>query len=279
MEEITKSVITPDNIKKHTVNKYQFKGIGQVGGSKSSNSKDDSKKIKPIESSNLSTQNSEPEEVNSTVIDKKVLDIIDSILKKSEELAENLKRVESKLEAQKDEFSKQIEDAKKQSYESGFSAGFEDAKSKLSAETEEIKGRLADGINSIDSTVVDFKKLMDSLESELSQVALDIAKEVILTEVNENSEDIAKELAKSLLDNVRGASKVVIKVNPEDSKALKPLLKQNENLNIEIEPNGAIAKGGVVIVSDVGNIDGSVMTRFANIKASIQEVQNSSESN
>jgi len=40
---------------------------------------------------------------------------------------------------------------------------------------------------------------------------------------------------------------------------------------IKIQPDKAIAKGGVVIISDNGNLDGTILSRFQTLKKSILE--------
>ncbi len=269
-EDVTRTVITPEEVNEHTINKYDFRGIQEITTNQQTN----------VGNVNLNETSSETstesyESVPTSVDSKRLIEITEAVLKKAEELSTNLKSVESELKEQKIQFQSQLEEAKKRSYDDGFKAGVEDTNSKFSVEIEEIKKRFLEGVNSLEGSVEQSHTMMDTLEKELSSIALDIAKEVILIEVNKNSQDIAKELAESLMQNIKEATKITLKVNPEDFKFLKENLA--EDVRVKIESNSAIAKGGVVVVSDIGNIDGSVMTRFSNIKTSIVEAQSSSE--
>ena len=112
-----------------------------------------------------------------------------------------------------------------------------------------------------------FEEKILSIEKELISVALDIAKEVIQKEVSENSKEIALSLAKALMEDIKDATKITIKVNPKDVKYLK-----EQNLqNVEIVEDDAVKEGGVVILSDIGNIDAQVPQRFKAIKEAILE--------
>ncbi len=102
---------------------------------------------------------------------------------------------------------------------------------------------------------------------ELISVALDIAKEVIQKEVSEHSEEIAYNLAKALMEDIKEATEIQIKANPKDAKYLK---KKNLN-NVEILEDDAVKEGGVVIISDIGNIDAEIFQRFKAIKEAILE--------
>ena len=269
-EDVTRTVITPEEVNKHTINKYDFRGIQEITTNSQTNTG----------SVNLNQTSSEVsaesyESMPASIDNKKLIEITEAVLKKAEEFSINLKSVEAELKEQKVQFQTQLEETKKRSYEDGFKAGVEDTNSKFSIEIEEIKKRFLEGVSSLDGSVEQSHTMIDTLEKELSSIALDIAKEVILIEINKNSQDVAKELAEALMQNIKEATKITLKVNPEDFVFLKENLK--EDARVKIESNSAIAKGGVVLVSDIGNIDGSVMTRFSNIKTSIAEAQSSSE--
>ncbi len=269
-DDVSKTVITPKEVQKHTINKYNFRGINEILQSSSSVNSTKEPKSQSVNNDDMSSI------YQHNVLDhKKLLEVTEAVLKKAEELSTNLKNVEAELKMQKVQFETQLKETKERSYQDGYSAGFNEVKMKFEDETNEIKKRFVDGINSLELSIGETHHTMEALEKELSSIALEIAKEVILVEVSKNSKDIAKELANALIKNVKEATKITLKVNPSDAEYLKENL--NEDLKVKIEPNSAIAKGGVVIVSDIGNIDGSVMTRFSNIKASIQEAQTSQE--
>ena len=98
---------------------------------------------------------------------------------------------------------------------------------------------------------------------------MDIAKEVIINEVSENSQKIALNLTRELLNSIMDATNIKVKVNPNDYLYLKEHLE--DNTKVEVISDGAVSLGGVVIVSDTGNIDGTIMSRYKNLKQSVLE--------
>ena len=62
---------------------------------------------------------------------------------------------------------------------------------------------------------------------------------------------------------------IIIKVNPIDFDYLNNIFTNNQN--IKIKGDDAIQKGGVVIISDNGNVDGNVMSRYQILKQSVLE--------
>ena len=72
-------------------------------------------------------------------------------------------------------------------------------------------------------------------------------------------------MQKSLLQNTQ----VTLKVFPGDLEELKESLKDLSNVSLEADL--AVAKGGVVILSNEGNIDGNIFMRFETLKKSILE--------
>ncbi len=124
-------------------------------------------------------------------------------------------------------------------------------------------------IQRIDSNITESKNHILGLEKELSSIALDIAREVIAAEISTNSAKIASSLARTLLQDLSQNTQVTLKVFPGDLEELKELLK---DLNqVLLEADQAISKGGVVILSNEGNIDGDIFMRFETLKKSILE--------
>lgn len=92
---------------------------------------------------------------------------------------------------------------------------------------------------------------------------------MIAAEISTNSAKIASSLARTLLQDLSQNTQVTLKVFPGDLEDIKESLK---DLNyVILEADQAIAKGGIVILSSEGNIDGDIFTRFETLKKSILE--------
>ncbi len=196
-------------------------------------------------------------------------EVIDKILQKSDQLAQSLQKLQEQFDKQEKEINERVNAAKTEAKEQGINEGYQQAKQELETQINSQKELYALSIKSIDSNIAESKNHILSLEKELSSIALDIAKEVIAAEISTNSAKIASSLARTLLQDLSQNTQVTLKVFPGDLEDIKESLK---DLNyVILEADQAIAKGGIVILSSEGNIDGDIFTRFETLKKSILE--------
>jgi len=193
-------------------------------------------------------------------------EVIKNLLTKIEELSTHIYNSQLQFENQINECKKSIEIEKQRAFEEGYKKGVEDAKINYEKEFEEKRKVFEESILRIDKINEIFEEKILSIEKELISVALDIAREVIQKEISKNSQEVAYNLAKSLMEEIKEATTIKLKVNPKDAEYLK-----DKFTNVEIIPDSAIKEGGVVLISDLGNIDAEVMERFKNIKEAILE--------
>ena len=245
-------IINGGRTKTHIVKPYKFKSFDE---NKSQDFNDDKKEVSKVE---IQEKSHEKVENNND-------EIIKNLLAKIEELSNNIVSSQMSFEKQIEECKKSIEIEKQRAFEEGYKKGIEEAKKNCEAEFEEKKRLLEESISKIDKINEIFEEKILSIEKELISVALDIAKEVIQKEISKESSEIAYNLAKSLMEDIKEATKIKIKVNPKDAEYLKGKFE-----NVEIIPDSAVKEGGVVIISDLGNIDGEIMERFKNIKEAIE---------
>lgn len=196
-------------------------------------------------------------------------EVIDKILQKSDVLAQSLQKLQEQFDKQGREIDEKVSVAKAEAKEQGLNEGYQKAKQELEAQINSQKELYGISIQRIDANIAESKNHILGLEKELSSIALDIAKEVILAEVSTNSAKIASSLARALLQDLSQNTQVTLKVFPGDLEDLKESLK--DLTNVTLEADQAITKGGVVILSNEGNIDGDIFMRFETLKKSILE--------
>lgn len=249
-----KSVISSNELDAHTMNKYDFKTITKQ--------EIDSHKQKRDDEENDDKQNKAQVAMIESSLEK---ELIDKLLQKSDDLSATLKGFEERFA----ELQAQASEREKAAKEEGIKEGQMMVNLELKNSIESEREKIASSVNKLDSAIDGAKEQIAKLESELSSIALDIAKEVIIKEVSEESAKVAASIAKELLKSMSGNLDVIIKVNPADFEFLNNLAKGKEN--IKIKSDDAIAKGGVVIISENGNIDGSIMSRYKLLKQSVIE--------
>ncbi len=255
------TVIPPDKTSGHVIQKYHFRvlsgGVAQVEESSVEN--------RPEE---VEVHKEQAEPLESAPAGEAKDEVMEQMLKKADELSTNLVKMQMQLEKQQEEFEKRLEEAKAAAFEDGKSVGAKEAIEQMEREIEEQKRRLADAIEALEKSREMFLKKVDTIEEELIETALDLAKQVVAKEVENHSREVALRLAKLLLAEIKDAAKVTLKVNPDDYEYVKEHLQKSDG-GLEIIADPAVGAGGVIILSDIGNIDGEIMHRFERIKEAV----------
>ena len=255
-------IISDTNLDKHTVSKYSFKVLGAAEHSLEENEKSD---IAHGEEKNISSDDiQEVVNVENRVQVEQKDEVVQSLLKKTDELSGNYIKLQMKLEARDEEFKAQAEEIREKAYADGIEAG----KAQMSAEQDEkIKdsiNQFSQSIDRIGQTAKELESALEPLRDELVSVAVDIAKEVVVAELSSSSADVASALAHQLLEEVKGSTSVTLRINPKDYEHVKQLI--GEVKGVTMESDSALAPGGVVVISDVGNIEGDIMRRYERVK-------------
>jgi len=272
-----KIILGVDELGNHRVSKYNFQTINVTQSAKESGESRVIKSSQPQEPEKQEAApvsdngQSKPAEVNSALLEmqQKNESFSESLLKKIDELSTSLVKMEMRLEKQQEEFAERLDEERQKAHDAGVEAGKVAMQESIAQELNAQKRQIVDSIQKMQQTAESFNQVTQNIEKELVDAAIDIAKEVLATEIGADSSKIALNLAKALIEDVKGAMKIKIKAHPDDCDYLK------ENLDtsgvLEVVPDNAISKGGIIIESDAGNVDGTVMTRFQAIKRNILE--------
>ncbi len=258
-----KNVIENSATNGHKVEPYHFKVLG---GSKVVQSSEDDV-TSSVKESNKETKDelntlSKPEVV--VQVDEQQNKFIEELLKKSDELSTNIVKLQMQIEKQEEDFNNRLKNELERESKNAYERGYQKAKDDLELGLKEIKEKFLDSINTLDLEIKKGNDFLYKIEEELSSTAIEIAKEVIAKEVKESSSIIANTLAKILIKELKDAKNIKLKVNPKDFKAFKEIYSESEN--IKVDADSAITEGGVVVLSDAGNLDGSIQTRLEKVK-------------
>jgi len=279
-----KNVIHSDKSDRHVIMKYDFKTIDPSDVVDGEHGKVDRNLVQDIEekrelqkgigeAASVQTQHiqqSAPPQPTMhsmpSAIDK---ELIDKLLSKHDELAQTLMNLQSDLKQQQNEFDEKLKTERERAFNDGFEKGSRETKENLERSVDDVKKGFLESIETIGKESEGFEQKIESIEKELSAIATDIAKEIIVVEIKERGKDVAAALSKALMENLKEATKIKIKVNPNDFEFVKGELA--EDTRVKVEADKAIARGGVVLLSDKGNIDGNIMSRYQALKRSILE--------
>lgn len=275
---MTNTVISNSAAPSHNIESYRFKVIGSNldDEQKADNNKEEnSENIAPIESKTI--QNEDIVEVSSqnqstpkqNPLEEAHSSFIEELLKRTDELSGNIIKLQMQIENQEKEFEKRLESEISRAKEDALKEGYENAKAEFDAKFQELNNKYANSISKLENEYQNLQNFITINENELSLTAVDIAKEVIQKEANSNSSEIAKNLAKALMDEIKEATSIELKVNPKDFEFMQNLYK--EDTKIKITSDDAISPGGVIILSDIGNLDATLQNRLNNIKKIVGE--------
>ncbi|WP_107785273.1 flagellar assembly protein FliH [Campylobacter concisus] len=189
---------------------------------------------------------------------------VEELLKKTDELSSNIIKLQMQIENQESEFAKRLEAEISRAKEDGKNEGISQANAANEARINELEARFSASAAKLEEQYIKFDEFLKKIEEELGQTAIKIAKEVIDKEISTSSNQIAHHLASSLIKELSNVKNIEIRVNPEDSEYIKEQFSKNEH--VKISADDAISKGGVVIISDGGNIDATVQTRLEKLK-------------
>ena len=265
------NIIGQERLKNHNIKKYEFKTITSEMIENSTNHTESSPIVveTPIIDKQEEAQDMSLAESNAQKIASLEQELVEKLLQKTDELSSSLAKLQIQFEKLQVESEQRVVSARDEGYKDGFREAQEKAKDELFTEVNGQKKALVDSIITLENTLKSSQKHLEELEKELSAISVDIAKEVIVSEVSENAQKIALNLTRELLKSIMDATNIKIKVNPNDYLYLKEHLA--DNTKVEIISDSAVSLGGVVIVSDKGNIDGTIMSRYKNLKQSVLE--------
>jgi flagellar assembly protein FliH len=266
-------VIKDDEKDKHLIANFVFKSLDEVD----INSKEEDFQPFPIQEMQVPQQNEivQPAIIpnNSQSLQPQIQpqdnfikdNLIQTLLEKADKLTAELLSVQQKLTAQETLFKQEMKSVKEDSFQQGFQAGLAKAREELENNYNSNLSQLQNSIAKIDELGTNLKKVTETIEKELVHTSIAIAKEVLDAEISFNSGQVAINLSKALMKQLEEAEEVEIKVNPHDFSVVKSGL---SNLShVKIIEDSAIIKGGVIINSDIGSIEGNIMERYKKLKS------------
>jgi flagellar assembly protein FliH len=282
-----KIITNDEQLKKHRVNKYVFRSLD-------SDDSDDTHlhQVSNVDSLGLPITNNNdglsiggnfPDEQEVESRPKSSLDLAEvkdikntqsNMLKIVQDMSNLVQILKGDFDIHNKSINEHFEKNIQQTYENAVKTGESEALRQHEAEINQIKQRLVEAVDTLAAQSQACKDLMENLEGELVKSSIDIAKEVIQISVDERHEKIAYSLANMLISDLKDATNIKLKVNPIDLAYLKQHI---TNDKIKLEPDIAIASGGVVVMSSLGNIDGTIKERLAKVKSTFYESVNSDE--
>ena len=173
--------------------------------------------------------------------------------------AERELELRNKLEKQ---YSDGFEAGLKEGKEEGFREAKQNIEIKYEALLSEVSKDYATILQALDTKLQEYEESFAHLVATLS---MRIAEKIIYHEINErpNIENLLKEAASKII----GANKVLIRMHPEEIGRLKQagVTTEYDEKRVQFETSERVSRGGVMIESEIGNVDATVETRLTEL--------------
>ncbi len=263
------TIISQEATNGHIINKYNFKVLPTDTSTTVQRTSSDAEftpASQVAQTQNAEAPSSSVDETSGDVLSKSSKDeLIESLLQKTDEMSSNFIKMQMKLESKDEEYKVALEAAKAEAFEEGKAAGIKEAEQMVQSEHTSLMQQFSSSLETLDKSTKEFASSIEGIKEELIHAAIDIAKEVILVETSQRGNEIASHLATDLITEIKNSSDVTIKVNPNDKVAVEQSLGTLEN--VKIISDNAVSNGGVIVLSDAGNIDGDIMKRYERVKS------------
>lgn len=266
------NVISGGTSDQHVVEGYRFKVISEFDNhteekqhhpqiSNEENITTSSKDENPTNESQIPAPSQVVQEVQTPAFQPS---FVEDLLKKTDEMSSNIIKLQMQIESQETEFNNRLNSELENAREKFSKEGYEQAKAEFEKELNDLRDKYLKSVSKLEEACTNLNVFIEKNEKELADTAIDIAKEVILKELENNSSKIAYALAKDLINELKGAGSIEIKVNSVDYNYLKEHFSENSHIKITLDD--AISKGSVIILSDSGNIESNLNARLIKIK-------------
>jgi flagellar assembly protein FliH len=164
------------------------------------------------------------------------------------------------------------EEIKAEAWRAGFQQGHEEGLRLAADEQREITTRLG---TLVQGAAQDAEQLVRSLEAAVVELALAVAEKVV-ARVAETDRTIVVDVVRAALAEIHDATELRIRVHPEDVALVEPrwqeMLPRAVAQQSELLADELVERGGCVVETRIGYVDGQLKTRLAQVVSTFQAV-------
>jgi len=158
-----------------------------------------------------------------------------------------------------------LNQARQQGYQDGYRNGLAALESYKQTQAAQMAAHMSDQVGALAS---DFHHRLESLEQQLAGriagVALELARQVVRTELRQSPElvvDVAEQALGALLASAR---QVIVRLNPDDhALAQAQLSEMLAARGARLVPDASVQRGGCIVESDIAVVDATVEARWS----------------
>ncbi len=178
---------------------------------------------------------------------------------------------EAFAQGKKEGFEKGYKESSSQGFDEGYAQGKTEGEKKGYDENLHlVQEQAAEFASLLEALTEPFKMLDETVEKELVDLAIGIAKQVVRREIKTDPGQIIAVVREAVNALPVAAQKLTLQLHPEDAKLVKSSLALDDvssPWNISEDP--LITRGGCIVKTDTSHIDSTVENRLAVIVATI----------
>ncbi|MBI2732918.1 MAG: flagellar assembly protein FliH [Aquabacterium sp.] len=157
-----------------------------------------------------------------------------------------------------------VREARQTGYQDGYRNGLASLESYKQTQAAQMAAYMSDQVGALAS---DFHHRLESLEQQLAGriagVALELARQVVRSELKQNPEVVVDVAEQALTTLLASARQIVLRLNPDDhALAQAQLTDVLAARGARMVPDASITRGGCVVESDIAVVDASVEARW-----------------
>lgn len=158
-----------------------------------------------------------------------------------------------------------VEAARQSGYQDGYRNGLAALESYKQAQAEQMAHYMNEQVGALVSTM---QERLDALEQQLAGrvagVALELARQVVRSELVERPElvvDVAEDALSAMLSSAR---QITLRLNPEDHALVQGQLSESlQSRGARVVADPSVSRGGCLVDSDIALVDATVESRWA----------------
>ncbi|MDE2076234.1 MAG: flagellar assembly protein FliH [Burkholderiales bacterium] len=168
-----------------------------------------------------------------------------------------------------------VDELVQEARQSGYQDGYRNGLAALEAYKQTQAAQMAVFMNDhVGALAADFHKRLDALEQQLAGriagVALELARQVVRSEIHQNPEVVVEVAEQALAALLTSAKQIVLRLHPDDFALSQGHLSEMlEARGARAVPDPSIVRGGCLIESDIAVVDATVEARWERAAAAM----------
>jgi len=177
--------------------------------------------------------------------------------------------VQSALAEAKQQAEELLEEARREGLEQGFQEGFQKGLAEAEQRNQHLASRL---VSLLDATEREQQRLLSEAETDLVDLALTIARQIIATELTIRPQIITEIVARAI-EEARSSGHHTIRLHPEDAEIIRQYLPEAAieagGNRWEIRAEESLSRGDCVVDTAFGQVDARIETQLAELKQAL----------